>query len=205
MTSPIYWPLAQRHLSRQDPVMADLIQRYPEPLVRRGDSFQTLARAIVGQQISLRAADSVWLRLETAVGEVAPENILACPLESLRQAGLSRAKADYLQQVAGYYQAHRIDDAYWEGRVFDEVRRELLGIKGIGRWTVEMFAIFHLHEPDIFSPADIGLQKAVAGLYFDGAPMSKQTLDAFSHRWRPYRTVAAWYLWRHLDPVPVCY
>ncbi len=205
MTSPTYWPLAQRYLSRQDLVMAALIERYPEALSRHGDSFGTLVRAIVGQQISIKAADTVWQRLEARIGRITPEAILTCPRSSLQQIGLSRAKASYLHQVAAYYLEHRISDAYWQGRSYAEIRRELLRIKGIGDWTVEMFAIFHLHEPDIFSPADIGLQKAVASLYFAGASIDKQRLAEFSMRWYPYRTVAAWYLWRHLDPVPVCY
>lgn len=205
MTSPIYWPVAKRYLSRQDPVMAALIERYPEALSRRGDSFQTLIRAIVGQQISIKAAETVWQRLEARIGKIIPEAILACPLPLLQQVGLSRAKADYLHRVAAYYLERQISDVYWQGRPYAEVRCELLRLRGIGEWTVEMFAIFHLHQPDIFSPTDIGLQKAVVDLYFAGASIGKKQLAEFSMRWHPYRTVAAWYLWRYLDPVPVCY
>ncbi len=205
MTRPSYWPEATAYLSRRDAVMAGLIQRYPETLVRRGNSFQTLARAIVGQQISIKAADSVWARLEQAAGEVTPVAIMQLPPDRLQSAGLSRSKANYLQNIAKVYLERSITDDYWQSQPFEQTRKELLAIKGIGQWTVEMFAIFHLHEPDIFSPADIGVQKAIARLYFGGEPIGKSELETFSRRWRPYRTVALWYLWRHLDPVPVIY
>ncbi|HHJ40534.1 MAG: hypothetical protein AXA67_10335 [Methylothermaceae bacteria B42] len=205
MTRPSYWPEATDYLSRRDTVMADLIRRYPETLERRGDSFQTLARAIVGQQISIIAADSVWERLEQVAGEVTPDSLMVLPPDQLQSAGLSRSKVNYLRNIAKVYLERAITDEYWQNQPFEQTRKELLAIKGIGPWTVEMFAIFHLHEPDIFSPADIGVQKAIARLYFEGEPVGKTELEAFSHRWCPYRTVALWYLWRHLDPVPVIY
>ncbi|MFN3920566.1 MAG: DNA-3-methyladenine glycosylase family protein, partial [Methylohalobius sp.] len=201
MTSPSYWPLAKRYLSRTDSVMAALIERYPEALSRRGDSFETLVRAIVGQQISTKAAAAVCQRLEACIGRITPEAILSVSPYSLQQAGLSRAKANYLRQLAAYYLEHQVSDAYWQRRPYAEIRQELLRLKGIGDWTVEMFAIFHLHEPDVFSPADIGLQKAVSRLYLAGVAIDRERLAEFSKRWCPYRTVAAWYLWRHLDPV----
>ncbi len=204
MNAPLYWNEAQEHLAR-DPVMARLIDLYPEPLVRSGDSFHTLIRAIVGQQISIKAADSVWGRLKRQVNPLAPENILAHSEDSLRKAGLSSAKVDYLRNLAAYFRERNLTDAYWQQRRYEEIREELLEIKGVGVWTVEMFAIFHLHEPDIFSPGDIGLQKAVGRLYFDTTRISREILEDFSGRWRPYRTVAAWYLWRYLDPDPVYY
>ncbi len=205
MTSPGYWNEATVYLVGRDEVMARLIEAYPESLIRTGDSFHTLARAIIGQQISIKAADSVWARLLGVIGQMSPERIVGRSEDRLRQAGLSRSKVHYLRNVANYYIEHGITDTYWQNREFEEIRDELLKIKGIGSWTVEMFAIFHLHEPDIFSPGDIGLQKSVGQLYFDSARIEKNTLDDFSLRWRPYRTVAAWYLWRHLDPDPVCY
>lgn len=205
MTRPLYWPEATDYLSRRDRVMAGLIQRYPETLERRGNSFQTLARAIVGQQISIKAANSVWDRLEQTAGEVAPVSIMELPADRLQSAGLSRSKVKYLQNIAKVYLERAITDEYWQGQPFERIRKELLAIKGIGQWTVEMFAIFHLHEPDIFSPADIGVQKAIARLYFKGEMLDKVALETFSRRWRPYRTVALWYLWRYLDPVPVIY
>ncbi len=205
MSSPIYWNQAKDFLVQRDKVMARLIETYPESLVRIGDSFHTLARAIIGQQISIKAADSVWARLQCQVGKVTPQRIMEHSEASLRKAGLSWSKAGYLRNVAGFFLERDISDAYWQNRDFAEVREELLKIKGVGVWTVEMFAIFHLHEPDIFSARDIGLQKSAARLYFETDRIGKDVLEDFSLRWRPYRTVAAWYLWRYLDPDPVCY
>jgi len=205
MSEPTYWDEATAYLSRRDAVMAGLIGRYPERLYRQGDSFRTLVRTIVGQQISIKAADRVWGRLEALLGTVTPTALLAQDEGGLRQAGLSRSKVRYLCQLARYYLDRDITDAYWQGRPLTDIRRELLQLPGIGPWTVEMFAIFHLHEPDVFSPGDIGLQKAVGRLYFEKPLLPRDELAAFSRRWRPFRTVAAWYLWRHLDPEPVRY
>ncbi len=205
MTSPAYWNEATDYLLGRDEIMARLIETYPETLVRTGDSFHTLARAIIGQQISIKAADSVWSRLLRQIGAVTPATIMAQTEENLRRAGLSGAKARYLRNVARHFLEHGITDGHWEGRELRDIGEELLALKGIGAWTLEMFAIFHLHEPDVFSAGDIGLQKAAGRLYFDTPRIGKKALEALSLRWRPYRTVAAWYLWRYLDPEPVCY
>ncbi|BCX82508.1 DNA-3-methyladenine glycosylase II [Methylomarinovum caldicuralii] len=205
MSEPVYWDEAVAWLGRRDPVLADLIARYPERLQRRGDSFRTLVRAIVGQQISIRAADRVWARLETVLPEVTPRALAAAEESHLRGAGLSRPKIRYLRHLARYYLDRGINDAHWQGRSLADIRRELLQLTGIGPWTLEMFAIFHLHEPDVFSPGDIGLQKAVGRLYFDRPILPRPELEDFARRWAPFRTVAAWYLWRHLDPEPVIY
>jgi DNA-3-methyladenine glycosylase II len=205
MQTPPYWSQAICHLSRKDKVLAGLIARYPEPLCRQGDSFRTLARAVVGQQVSILAAERVWKRLERALAEVSPAALLALDEQVLLGVGLSRAKVNCLKGLARYYLDLGITDAYWQGRALEEIYRELLKIRGIGPWTVEMFAIFHLHEPDVFSAADLGLQKVVGRLYFQKPAVSKAELESFSQRWRPFRTVAAWYLWRDLDLEPVIY
>lgn len=205
MTAPSYWLSARHYLSSQDRVMAALVERYPEALSRHSDSFATLVRAIIGQQISTKAASAVCQRLETALGRITPQVILAFPTAQLQRVGLSRAKAYCLHHLAAYYLKHGINEDYWQAKPYPEVRKELLSIKGIGEWTADMFAIFYLNEPDIFSPGDLGLQKAVSELYLDKAQIDKKYLTEFCKRWRPYRTVAAWYLWRHLDPVPICY
>ena len=205
MTEPPYWDEAVAYLSRRDAVMADLTARYPERLRRQGDSFRTLVRAIVGQQISIKAADRVWQRLEASLPAVTPAAVLARNEASLREAGLSRPKIRYLHHLARYYLERGITDAHWRDRPLADVRGELLQLTGIGPWTVEMFAIFHLHEPDVFSPGDIGLQKVVGRLYFDRPALPRAELETFARRWGPFRTVAAWYLWRHLDPEPVIY
>ncbi|GAB6067556.1 hypothetical protein JCM13664_08740 [Methylothermus subterraneus] len=205
MPTPPYWDRAVAYLSGADTVLADLIARYPERLQRRGDSFRTLVRAIVGQQISIRAADRIWARLEAILPELSPKGLIALEESRLGGAGLSRLKIGYLRDLSRYYLDRRITDAYWQGRSLADICQELRQIRGIGPWTVEMFAIFHLHEPDVFSASDIGLQKVVGRLYFQKPLLPKAELESFARRWQPFRTVAAWYLWRHLDPEPVIY
>lgn len=203
---PHYWAKAQTFLSHEDPIMARLIERYPDESLRnRGNSFQTLLRAIVGQQISVKAADSVWLKLETIAEEITVENLKLFDIERLKEAGLSRQKACYVQNITLFYSKNGITDNHWNNQNYEKTREELISIKGVGQWTVEMFAIFYLHEPDIFSSKDIGIQKAISQLYFEGKSPQKETLEQFSEKWKPYRTVALWYLWRHLDPEPISY
>jgi len=186
--------------------MTRLIQRYPDDVLRdRGNSLQTLLRAIVGQQISVKAADSVWLKLEKVSDGINLETLLNLDIDQLRCAGLSRQKASYIQNIACFYSENDITDDYWNSQSYEKSHRELISIKGVGRWTVEMFAIFYLHEPDIFSSGDIGIQKAISQLYFGNQPQPKESLEKFSERWKPYRSVALWYLWRHIDPEPVVY
>lgn len=204
---PAYWQQAKDELSAADPVLGSIIASYEgETLVGKGDPFLTLARAIVGQQISVKAADAVWNRLEAGMGGlVAPPPLLISSEENLRSHGLSRQKAVYLQDLARYFdeERHTIDN--WEEMTDDELITSLSSIRGIGRWTAEMFLIFHLLRPDVFPVDDIGLQKAVWKHYFAGEKQPLKALRQQGELWRPWRSVATWYLWRSLDPVPVEY
>lgn len=206
LITPPFWQEACTHLSTADPVMAGIIQSYAgETLSGRGDPFLTLARAIVGQQISVKAAEAVWNRLALGVVDVTPEAIFASSEETLRGFGLSRMKVAYLNDLARYFteEAHTI--RHWPDMSDEELIKSLSSIHGIGRWTAEMFLIFHLLRPDVFPVDDIGLQKAVWKHYFGGEKQPLKTLRAHGALWQPYRSVATWYLWRSLDPVPVEY
>lgn len=206
MAIPDYWPEATAALAGADPVMAALVARYPgRGLVSRGDPFVTLARSVVGQQISVRAADAVWTRFAATVGEVSPAAVLAGGPAGLAGCGLSRRKIEYLVDLAGHFAAGRICPQHWHAMADEAVIAELVGVRGIGRWTAEMFLIFHLLRPDVYPLDDLGLQRAVAEHYFAGEKPSSKALAAFGERWRPWRSVATWYLWRSLDPVPVEY
>lgn len=186
--------------------MAELVERYAgASLVSRGDAFGTLARSIVGQQISVKAADAVWGRFVAQIGEVAPARVVAFGESGLEGCGLSRRKIEYLCDLAGHFASGQLDPSTW-GRLDDEeVIAELTAVRGIGRWTAEMFLIFHQLRPDIFPLDDIGLQRAVCDRYFAGEKQPRRVLAEFGERWRPWRLVATWYLWRSLDPVPVEY
>lgn len=203
---PAYWQQACSELAAADPVMAALIARYPDAVLgNRGDPFQTLARAIVGQQISVKAADSVWARFAGYAQAVSPARIVTLELEALAACGLSRRKAEYLRDLAGHFVDGRIAPARWKKMEDEAVIAELIDVRGIGRWTAEMFLIFSLRRPDVWPVDDIGLQKAVALHYLGGERPTPRLLRAHGERHAPWRTVATWYLWRSLDPAVVQY
>ena len=203
---PDYWQHASVALAQSDPVMAGLVERFSgASLVSRGDPFATLARSIVGQQISVKAADSVWLRLATALPLLAPAQLLACDSQTLRACGLSARKVEYLGDLSRHFSSGEIHLSRWLSMSDTEIIAELTAVRGIGVWTAEMFLIFNQLRPDVFPLDDIGLQKAVARHYFAGERPSRGALAAYGERWRPWRSVATWYLWRSLDPLPVEY
>ncbi|MGE5387079.1 MAG: DNA-3-methyladenine glycosylase family protein [Betaproteobacteria bacterium] len=203
---PAYWQQASRQLAAEDERMAELVARYAGlGLVSRGDAFGTLARSIVGQQISVKAADAVWGRFTATVGSISPAGVLAVGQEGLGNCGLSRRKIEYVCDLASHFASGRILPERWQAMDDEAVIAELTDVRGIGRWTAEMFLIFNLLRPDVFPLDDIGLQRAVFLRYFGGEKQPPRRLAEFGDRWRPWRTVATWYLWRSLDPVPVEY
>jgi DNA-3-methyladenine glycosylase II len=206
LAAPAYWEPACVELAAADPVMAGLIKRYPDAiLANRGDPFQTLARAIVGQQISVKAADSVWARFTAFAQTVSPEHIATLELDALATCGLSRRKAEYLRDLAGHFVDGRVEPSRWKKMEDETVIAELTDVRGIGRWTAEMFLIFSLRRPDVWPVDDIGLQKAVAMHYLNGERPTPKILRQHGERHAPWRTVATWYLWRSLDPMVVQY
>lgn len=203
---PDYWQQASAELAQGDPVMAGLVERFASAsLVSRGDPFVTLARSIVGQQISVKAADSVWSRVIAAMPVMSPASVLATSTDSLRACGLSARKAEYLGDLARHFSSGEIHLERWSSMSDAEIIGELTAVRGIGVWTAEMFLIFNQLRPDVFPLDDIGLQKAVALHYFAGQRPPRGALAGHGERWRPWRSVATWYLWRSLDPLPVEY
>lgn len=206
MKTPAYWKRATRALGAADPVMAGLITQYRGlTLASRGDAFQTLARSIIGQQISVKAAQSVWDRFAAAVGTMQPQRVLRLSVDELRGCGLSGQKVNYLRDLSARFAEGAIDVARWHGMDDEALIDELTEVKGIGRWTAEMFLIFYLTRPDVFPLADLGLQKAMQLHYNKGRKLSERRIMTLSRMWSPWRSVATWYLWRSLDPVPVEY
>lgn len=186
--------------------MARLIARHPEGcLVSRGDPFLTLMRSVVGQQISVKAAQAVWDRLEGVLGACTPHAVLACGPEALRAAGLSARKVEYVTDLARHFADGRLDPAAWHAMDDEAIIRELVAIRGIGRWTAEMFLIFHLMRPDVLPLDDVGLIRGISVSYFSGEPVSRSEAREVASAWAPYRSVATWYIWRSLDPLPVAY
>jgi len=203
---PDYWDRAKRALARRDAVMGGIIRTHPKVfLARRGEAFMTLARAIVGQQISVKAAQSVWDRFALCVGEVTPEKVLLRERPLLRACGLSDRKTEYIADLAQHFADGTIHVHRWPEMSDEEIIAELVQVRGIGRWTAEMFLIFNLLRPDVFPLDDLGLQKAIRVSYYKKRKVSLGAVRRLGESWRPWRSVATWYLWRSLDPLPVEY
>ena len=213
MTRPHYWPRARRALAAADPVLARIIRRHPRvALVSRGDPFSTLARSVVGQQISVKAADAVWSRLQAACPELSPRAVLRRRATTLRRCGLSERKAEYLRDLAAHFADGRVDPASFATMDDEAIIARLTDIRGIGRWTAEMFLIFNLLRPNVLPLDDLGLLKAISLHYLDGIPTrdllareGREQVRRLAAAWQPWSSVATWYLWRSLDPVPVEY
>ena len=204
--TPDYWPKAKRALARGDPVMAGIIRAHPKvALARRGEPFFTLARAIVGQQISVKAAQSVWNRLILAAAQMTPAAVLALERDAMRACGLSARKVEYIADLARHFADGSAQVDEWPQMDDQTVIAQLVEVRGIGRWTAEMFLMFNLLRPDVFPLDDLGLQKALRVHYFKGRKVPLARMRKLGATWAPYRSVATWYLWRSLDPVPVEY
>lgn len=204
--APVYWAEACRHLSRRDRVMKKLIAAHSGPtLTTRGDAFATLARSIVGQQISVKAAQSVWDRFSALAQNVAPDSVLSLSVEAMRGAGLSARKAEYLSDLAAHFSAGTLHPAQWADMADEDIVRELVAIRGVGRWTAEMFLMFYLRRPNVLPLDDLGLIKGISGAYYSGEPVTRSEVRDLAGAWTPYCTVATWYIWRSLEPVAVSY
>lgn len=190
---------AERRLSRSCKIMARLIATHGAcPLAEGGFSpFRTLLKSIISQQLSARVADAIEGRVLEAVPDASPAGFLSVSGETLRGAGLSRPKVKYIVELASRVADGRLDFKRIQKQPDETVITTLSEVPGIGRWTAEMFLIFGLKRPDVLALGDAGLQRAVRLLYGEGA-----TLAAVGPTWTPYRSVASWYLWRHLDVVP---
>jgi DNA-3-methyladenine glycosylase II len=208
--TPEYWDDACKHLARRDRVMKKLIPQFGEArLQSRGDAFTTLARSIVGQQISVKAAQSVWDRFAGLVGGVPhrliPDHVLALDALTARAAGLSARKVEYVNDLARHFVGGTVHVLEWQAMDDEAIIDELVAIRGIGRWTAEMFLIFHLMRPNVLPLDDLGLLKGISHRYFSGEPVSRAEARELGEGWAPFRSVATWYIWRSLDPLPVEY
>jgi|SRR5882672_9002887 len=206
MATAAYWIRAKRALARSDPVLARIIRDHPRiALEPRGEPFFTLARSIVGQQISVKAAASIWGRVLGLAPRMIPAEIASARHGSLVACGLSQRKAEYLAGLARHFIDGTLHPSAWEGMEDEAVIAELVQVRGIGRWTAEMFLMFNLLRPDVLPLDDLGLQRAIGRHYFKGRSVSPRSMRRVAAAWAPWRSVATWYLWRSLDPIPVEY
>ena len=206
MTVPDYWHDACKHLGKKDRVMKRLIAQFPDvSMSSRGDAFTTLARSIVGQQISVKAAQTVWDRFELLPKKMTPASILKLKVDDMRAAGLSARKIEYLVDLSIHFDSGAISSDTMATMDDEAVIAELVAIRGIGRWTAEMFLMFYLLRPNVLPLDDIGLINGISKGYFSGEAVSRSDVREVAAAWAPYRSVATWYIWRSLDPMPVTY
>ncbi|MGF6771984.1 DNA-3-methyladenine glycosylase II [Paraburkholderia sp. GAS199] len=206
VTRPAYWDKACADLVKRDRILKKLIPKFgPVHLLSRGDPFVTLARSVVGQQISVASAQAVWAKVEAACPKLVPQQFIKLGLEKLTACGLSKRKAEYVLDLAQHFVSGALHVGKWTSMEDEAVIAELTQIRGIGRWTAEMFLIFNLSRPDVLPLDDLGLIRAISVNYFSGEPVTRSEAREVAANWEPWRTVATWYMWRSLDPLPVDY
>jgi DNA-3-methyladenine glycosylase II len=205
MSKPKYWEQGKSFLKKKDKTLKKIIDAYPGHLKARKDPFFSLARSIVGQQISVKAADSVWNKLMTKVKKMNPNSIKKIKRAQLSQCGLSKQKVNYLKILSASFLNKTINIVSLKKMNDEEAIQHLIQLKGVGRWTAEMFLFFNQLRPNIFPVQDIGFLKAISKQYKLTYPPSKEKLIKLKQKWDPYCTIATWYLWRSIDPVPVNY
>ncbi len=201
---PSYWEQAKVELMKRDRIMKKLIPQFGDlHLVGHDDPFTTLARSVVGQQVSTKSAELAWQKLLLVCPKCTPAQVLKAGIEQLAACGLSKRKTEYIIDLAEHFKAKRVHANQWAEMDDEAVIAELVQIRGIGRWTAEMFLIFNLLRPNVLPLDDPGLIQGISVNYFSGEPVSRSDAREVSANWEPWRTVATWYLWRSLDPVPV--
>ena len=206
VASPDYWSDACKHLMKKDRVMKRLIPQFGDACLQtRGDAFVTLARSVVGQQISVKAAQTVWNRFALLPKQITAANVLKLKVDDMRAAGLSVRKVEYLVDLALHFDSGAVHVQTWETMDDETIIAELIAIRGIGRWTAEMFLIFHLMRPNVLPLDDVGLLNGISKNYFSGDTVSRSDAREVAAAWAPYCSVATWYIWRSLDPLPVEY
>ena len=206
LIAPDFWEDACKHLMKKDRVMKRLIPQFKDSrLQTRGDAFVTLARSIVGQQISVKAAQTVWDRFAVLPKKMTPRNVLKLKVDDMRAAGLSARKVEYLVDLSLNFDNNSLTLQRWDAMEDEDIIAQLVAIRGIGRWTAEMFLIFHMLRPTVLPLDDVGLINGISRNYFSGEAVSRSDAREVAAAWAPYCSVATWYIWRSLDPAPVAY
>ncbi len=203
---PPYWKEATDELVKRDRIMKKLIaaagDSYP---MKRGDPFKTLTRSIIGQQLSVKAAESIWQRFKEVCPTCSPANVIKTGGENFLRCGLSKRKTEYVMDLAGHFRKKTVYPEKWIEMSDEDIIADLTRIRGIGRWTAEMFLIFNLHRPNVLPLDDVGLIKGISTAYFSGEPVTRMEVRELASNWQPWCTVATWYLWRSLTAIPVEY
>ena len=205
-SAPDYWAEACKHLIKKDRVLRRLIPQVGDvALYQRGDAFTTLARSIVGQQVSVASAQRVWDRLAALPRSMTPRSVLKLKVDDMRAAGLSARKVEYLVDLALHFDSGQLHVKQWDQMDDPAIVAELVAIRGISRWTADMFLIFHLARPNVLPLDDATLIQGISQHYFSGDPVSRSDAREVAQAWNPWCSVATWYIWRSLAPLPVDY
>ena len=203
---PSFWNSGKLYLSKNDKVLKKIIQKYQKENINvNSNYFECLINSIIGQQISVKAANSIKDRFFSMKLKINPKNISSIDKRKLRKIGLSNQKVNYVKNLSIFFLENSIFIKNIDRYENEEIRRKLILIKGIGNWTIDMFLIFSLSRSNIFPVGDLGLLKAISINYKKKLPLKEKTLDYYHKKWSPYSTVATWYLWRSLDPLPINY
>jgi len=205
--APVYWRRAKNILSKRDPIFRRIVKKYQKGfLTTRNNPFFSLCRTIVGQQISIKAADSIWLKFEKKCKRnIKPKTIIKISSRNLKSAGLSRQKISYLKNIAKAFVSKSFDVTQLKKMNDIDAINYITKLKGLGVWSAEMFLMFNLNRPNIFPVKDIGLLRAISKNYKTSYPPSKNFLEKISKVHYGYRTVFTWYMWRSIDPNDVEY
>ena len=203
---PQYWNKGKSFLSNKDKVLKTIIGRFPnENLEINSNHYHALLNSIIGQQISVSAASAIKNRFFKLHRNITPINVLKFNKDTLKLSGLSRQKVLYIFNISTFFLENK--KFFANINVFDDniIKEKLITIKGVGNWTVDMFLLFSIGSSNIFPSGDLGFIKAISKLYKKELPLNESYLKRLNNRWSPYCSLATWYLWRSLDPIPISY
>ncbi len=203
---PKYWNKGKIYLSNKDKVLKKLIQTYRnEYLNLNSNYFHSLINSIIGQQISVSAADSMKTKFFKLKSNITPQTVSKLRTTDLRKCGLSRQKILYIRNISKFFLQNKKFIKNINKSSEEEIYNNLIEIKGVGNWTIHMFLMFSYGSSNIFPTGDLGFLKAISKLYKVQLPISERKLKLLYKKWSPYSSQATWYLWRSLDPIPVNY
>lgn len=203
---PQYWDKGKTFLSNKDKVLKNIINRFPnESLKLNNNHYESLINSIIGQQISVSAASAIKLRFFNLNKKISPKNVLNFKDSSFKECGLSRQKILYIKNISNFFIENKIFFLNINTYEELEIKEKLISIKGIGNWTADMFLLFSYGSSDIFPQGDLGFIKAISKSYKKKLPIKDNYLKILQKEWTPYCSIATWYLWRSIDPIPVSY
>ena len=201
-----WWKEAVFYLSDNDPIMKNIINNHNEDYLQsRDDPFNALCRTIIGQQISVKAAASIWNKFETSTKNINPKNVIKYGNNNIRKCGISNKKVEYIIGLSNFFIENPDSVNLWKKMDDKSIIKELCQLKGIGPWSAEMFLMFCLLRPDVLPLGDLGLRRAVGKNYLNTFDPTYEEVEKVAKKWIPYRSAATWFLWKSIDPIPVAY